>query len=141
MPEEVQLYELMDICLAEGRQVSLPLIKCKGVMVPALLPSREALVADEYGIATVRAEGRRELAPGSLDLVIVPGVAFAPNGARLGLGAGFYDRFLEEQAPQAVRIALAFDCQLAADIPMEKHDQRVEAIITETRFIDCRRVQ
>jgi len=56
----------------------------------------------------------------------------------LGMGAGFYDRFLSESEPQALRIALCFDCQLAEKIPMEVHDQRVEAIITETRFIDCR---
>ena len=140
LPDEVQLYELMDSCLAEGRQVVLPLIKRKGFMVPVLLPGREALVTGEYGIATVRAEARRELAPERLDLIIVPGAAFAPNGARLGLGAGFYDRFMAEQAPQALRVALAFDCQLADSLPMEEHDQYVQFILTESRQIICGKV-
>lgn len=140
LPDEVQLYELMDMCLAEGRQVSLPLIKGKGVMAPVVLPGPEALVTGEYGIATVRAEGRRELAPESLDLIIVPGAAFAPDGARLGLGAGFYDRFMAEQAPQALRVALAFDCQLADSLPMEEHDQYVQFLLTESRQIICGKV-
>lgn len=140
LPEEVQLYELMDACLAEGRQVSLPLIKRRGVMVPALLPGREALVPGEYGIGTVRAEGREEIAPESLDLIIVPGAVFAPDGARLGFGAGFYDRFLAEQAPQALRVALAFDCQLADSLPMEAHDQYMQFILTESRQIICGKV-
>ena len=141
MPDEVQLEELLAHSLAQGKRVGLPYVIEKGLMGAVRLPDMESLVEGAYGIPTV-AEGRRELLPlGSFDLVLVPGVAFAEDGSRLGMGAGFYDRFLSEAEPKARRIALCFDCQFTADIPMEVHDQRVEAIITETRFIDCRRAQ
>ena len=97
----------------------------------------DSLVEGAYGILTVAEEKREFLSPGLLDLIVVPGVAFGPDGSRLGMGAGFYDRFLSERAPQAHRVALCFDCQLVPEIPVEMHDQRVEAIITETRFINC----
>ena len=139
MQDEVQLEELLSHSLAQSKIVGLPYVIEKGVMGAVKLPDMASLTEGAYGILTVAKEKRELLPPGSFDLVLVPGVAFAEDGSRLGMGAGFYDRFLCEVEPQARRIALCFDCQLAADIPMEKHDQRVEAIITETRFIDCRR--
>ena len=138
MQDEVQLEELLAHSLAQGKRVGLPYVIEKGLMGAVRLPDMESLVEGAYGIPTVSEERREFLPPGSFDLIVVPGVAFGEDGSRLGMGAGFYDRFLSETEPQARRIALCFDCQLADGIPMEVHDQRVEAIITETRFIDCR---
>ena len=138
MADEVQLQGLLEHSLKAGKLLALPYVIAQGLMGAARVKSLAALTEGAYGILTVAEEGREMLPPGSLDLIVVPGVAFGLDGSRLGMGAGFYDRFLSESEPQARRIALCFDCQLAEEIPMEKHDQRVEAIITETRFIDCR---
>lgn len=70
--------------------------------------------------------------PSRLDLVIVPGVAFGPAGERVGMGGGFYDRFLPS-APRALRVALAFDFQLLPALEQDPWDQRVHWIITERR--------
>jgi 5-formyltetrahydrofolate cyclo-ligase len=139
MADEVQLQGLLEHSLKAGKFLALPYVISQGMMGAARVKSLAALTEGAYGILTVAEEGRVMLPPGSLDLIVVPGVAFGLDGSRLGMGAGFYDRFLSEREPQARRIALCFDCQLAEEIPMEVHDQRVEAIITETRFIDCRR--
>ena len=64
-------------------------------------------------------------------VALVPGAAFDRKGGRLGLGAGFYDRFLTEKAPQGYRCALAFSCQLVERVPMEPHDVAVQYIVTE----------
>lgn len=66
-----------------------------------------------------------------LDLVLVPGVAFGRQGERLGMGAGFYDRFLP-RIPSALRVVLAFDFQLLEELDQQPWDQPVDWIITET---------
>ncbi len=74
----------------------------------------------------------REIAPGEIDLVIVPGVAFTPDGAtRLGRGGGFYDRFLSEPTLEAKSIGVCFALQLRENLPREAHDLPVDLVITE----------
>lgn len=70
------------------------------------------------------------LAPAeNLKLVIVPGRAFTEKGLRLGRGKGYYDRFLAKCAPDCLKIALLYTCQLVPDLPHEKHDLLVDHII------------
>ncbi len=68
--------------------------------------------------------------PESLDLVLVPGVAFSPDGSRLGYGGGYYDRFLP-RCTRARLLALAFEEQMLPNgaIPCEAHDLRVAQVI------------
>lgn len=68
---------------------------------------------------------------------LVPGLAFTANGARLGRGAGYYDR-LFQQFPQGKRIGIAWEMQLLPEIPQEPWDLPMDYIVTETRTIDCR---
>jgi len=74
------------------------------------------------------------LDPALLDLVFVPGVGFGLQGERLGMGVGFYDRYLP-QAARALRIALAFDFQLLPKLEQESWDQRMHWIWTERRQV------
>ena len=67
-----------------------------------------------------------------LDLIFVPGVAFGELGERIGRGQGYYDRFLP-RAPQALRVALAFDFQVLHSLPQASHDQPVHWVVTELR--------
>lgn len=79
--------------------------------------------------------------PAAIDLVLVPGVAFGSRGERVGLGKGFYDRFLKK-LPHAVRIGLAFDFQLLPieePIPLNPWDERVDFVVTESRVVACER--
>lgn len=73
----------------------------------------------------------------SLDIILVPGLAFTRGGLRLGRGGGFYDRLLAHPDFRARRIGIAYDLQIIDDIPCEPHDQRVHQIITETGLIDA----
>ena len=75
--------------------------------------------------------------PGILDVIFVPGAAFGPRGERVGMGAGFYDRYLV-QAPRALKVALAFDFQLVDGIKPEPWDQPVDWIWTEKRSVQLR---
>ena len=67
-------------------------------------------------------------------VVFVPLVGFTAAGARLGMGAGHYDRWLKAH-PQMQAIGLAWDCQEVTALPLEAHDQPLAAIITPTRLI------
>lgn len=67
------------------------------------------------------------------DLVLVPGMAFDFNGNRLGRGKGFYDRILATVS--GVKCGVAYDFQLAENIPVESHDAKVDFIVTPTRCL------
>ncbi|RQW45894.1 5-formyltetrahydrofolate cyclo-ligase [Novosphingobium sp. LASN5T] len=67
------------------------------------------------------------------DVLFVPLVGFTADGGRLGQGGGHYDRWLEAH-PQTKAIGLAWDCQLADDLPREPHDRPLHAVVTPTRL-------
>jgi 5-formyltetrahydrofolate cyclo-ligase len=69
------------------------------------------------------------VSPDRLDLIVVPGLAFAANGNRLGRGAGFYDRFLSTTPEYTVKIGVCFAFQLLLEIPSECHDVKVDALV------------
>jgi 5-formyltetrahydrofolate cyclo-ligase len=69
------------------------------------------------------------------DLIIVPVLGFDQNKNRLGLGGGYYDRFLAGQ-PKALKIGLAYELSFVkAGLPQESHDIRLDKIITQKRII------
>ena len=75
---------------------------------------------------------------GAPDLVIAPLLGFDRRGGRLGQGAGHYDRALAalRAAKPVFVIGLAFSGQEIAELPAESHDQRLDAILTETDYIE-----
>ena len=76
-----------------------------------------------------RLYGNTIINPNELNLVIVPGRAFTTAGTRIGRGAGYYDRFLENLSVPT--IALAFSFQILSELPQAEHDIRISQVITE----------
>lgn len=70
------------------------------------------------------------------DWLFVPGVGFSLNGARLGRGKGFYDRYFEHAS--GLKIALAWTGQIKEKIPVESHDYHMDYIITESYCWDVK---
>lgn len=66
--------------------------------------------------------------PAAFDLVLVPGIAFTREGARLGYGGGYYDRYLPRCA-KATWVATAYAEQLLATLPTEAHDIRLPHLV------------
>ena len=64
-------------------------------------------------------------------LVLVPGLAFTRDGARLGRGGGFYDRLLHGQAANACKDGICFEVQLVEFVPSEPHDVVLDAVVTD----------
>jgi len=81
----------------------------------------------------------KEEAPGTIDLILLPGVAFTRNGGRLGYGGGFYDKLLARMPHRPALVAAAFALQVVADIPLEDTDHAVEWLVTENEKLRCNR--
>ena len=73
----------------------------------------------------------KEVDPRELDLVMVPGVAFTRDGARMGNGQGYYDRLLDRVRPDAPLVALAYERQLFPELAVSPHDVFMDKVITE----------
>lgn len=66
-------------------------------------------------------------------IIIVPLVAFDAKGYRLGFGKGFYDKTIESMAKMKdmITIGVGYEFQKVAEVPKEKHDQKLDLVITE----------
>jgi 5-formyltetrahydrofolate cyclo-ligase len=100
-----------------------------------LLESRDELTPNAWGILEPRPDLRgaagKQAKTVSVDLALIPGAAFDRRGGRLGRGKGFYDRFLPRLRPDALKVGLAFECQLAPEVPLEPQDVCMDLVITE----------
>lgn len=70
--------------------------------------------------------------PETIDLVLVPGLAFSKDRHRLGRGGGFFDRLLSGRAANAFKLGLGFSFQVLDAVPTEGHDVVMHAVVTET---------
>lgn len=138
-PDELQLNELFAACLTDKKVLAIPFIIGKGEMQAVEVPSLDALEVGAFNIQTVKPELRKVIKPAKIDCVIVPGAAFDFHGNRLGLGGGYYDRFLP-RAVNAKKIALAYDFQLVDSLPTEDHDAKIDIVMTLKRSV-CNEVQ
>ena len=93
-----------------------------------------AWIAGAYGIREPDGARSTEIPPAEIDLVLCPCTAFDGAGNRLGMGGGYYDRFLPRCEKAAV-VSVAFEVQRAAKIPMDRYDRGVDAVITEQALI------
>jgi 5-formyltetrahydrofolate cyclo-ligase len=75
------------------------------------------------------------LAPGELDLILVPALAATPAGFRLGYGSGFYDRALSLFCPPATSLCVVFESQMRTELPIAEHDVPCHVVITEAGLV------
>lgn len=101
--------------------------------VPQDPSSADAFEVGSWGVLEPSL-GARAVAPGDIAGFLVPGLAFDREGARMGRGKGFYDRCLA--LSEGFRIGVAFASQIAdSPLPMEAHDVRMDAVVTENGII------
>lgn len=139
MGSEIDPVPLLARFAATGAQIVLPRTAPKGSGLPLsfhLWSPGQSLVKSEFGVVEPRPEAA-QLTP---DLVIVPLLAFDGLGHRMGYGQGHYDRTLEALRARypLVAIGLAFDAQKVASVPREDHDQPLDGILTQTRYMALR---
>jgi len=71
-----------------------------------------------------------------VEAMIIPAVAVAEDGTRLGRGKGYYDRALASLPSSIPVVALVHDAELLAEIPSESHDQKVSWVSTCSNLLE-----
>jgi 5-formyltetrahydrofolate cyclo-ligase len=114
----------------------------KTLVYPSIDPDTNVMtfrVVDELASLEERGKGFREPSPDAEevarpDAVVVPALAVAPTGHRLGYGAGYYDRALAA-APGSFSVVVAFDYQLLVEVPTLAHDVAAKLVVTDARAL------
>lgn len=131
-------YAMIQALLAGGRRVCVPRIDAQNRIQPHLITSLDDLQpggADQFNLPVPAADSPIELSPGPT-ITLVPGLAFTRSGQRLGMGGGYYDRFLADH-PDTFSIGVCYGWQLVDELPIEPHDQVVDAVVTPGGVIYC----
>ncbi len=136
LPGEVGTDRLIARALSERKRVICPRVRPHGQLEHREISERSQLTDAAFGLREPNPEVASPVDPGLADLIVVPGVAFVEDGSRLGMGGGYYDRFLTGHT--APRVGLAYEMQLLDTVPSSDHDQSVDFIVTEMRVIRCR---
>lgn len=136
---EINTHPLIKAVLKSGRQIYLPLCHPQEhrLSLHPLVDFYRDLSPGHYGILEPTTPAATT---STLDLVVVPGLAFSPSGHRLGFGGGYYDRFLLSLSPSVTTLALALEDFILpeADLPRDSHDYPVHYLITEKRSMNCK---
>jgi 5-formyltetrahydrofolate cyclo-ligase len=137
LPDELDTAPLLERLRRCGKSILLPRVDAiKKRLTFHEFDEASPLRRGPFGIAEPRSEALEiGLDPG--DVVVLPGLAFDPEGGRLGFGGGYYDRSLD--TPDGLRpllIGYAYECQIQPSVPKTGHDRVVDVIVTE-RCVRC----
>ena len=123
---EVDVLETILKTLDSGKGAFVPVLR-NGELIPSRLKSMDSLKKGTFGI--LEPEDPELVNPETLDLVVVPGVAFDREGNRLGRGRGFYDRFLKKT--RAFKIGVAYETQILDKIRKSHEDVKMDKVVTD----------
>ena len=137
MKGESNLVGFIRQALLDGKEVYIPVCLPERQMEAGRLIDMEHFEKGPLGLRNLPA-GYEVTSPESLDLVLIPGLAVSQEGIRLGMGAGYYDRYLA-RVPFEKRVAALWDFQVIPDIPSEPFDQKIAKIVTDKSVIVTKR--
>jgi 5-formyltetrahydrofolate cyclo-ligase len=128
---EVQTFDIIQESLNMNKKIGLPRIINSNIIKFYLIIETSLdqvkLTKEKYGVIE-NTDSDIELT--SIDLLIIPGIAFDKYCNRIGYGKGFYDRYICNNNP-GNKIGLAFERQLVGSIPINENDKKVDFIVTE----------
>lgn len=138
MNEEIHTKGIILNALEEGKRVCVPKVEVKGRVMKAIeIKSLNQMIeTPPFGILEPPTFDSK-LDIDEIELIVVPGLAFDKDGGRVGYGGGYYDKFLS-QPHKSKKVVLAYDFQVFENVPVEKHDVKVDYIITEKQVISCK---
>jgi len=128
---EVQTFDIIRESLRMNKQIGLPRVINSQIIKFYLILEKSLgqikLTKEKYGVM-INSDSNVDLE--AIDLILIPGVAFDKKCNRIGYGKGFYDKYIETANP-AKKIGLAFQKQIVEHIPINKHDKKLDLIVTE----------
>ena len=123
--QEVRTIPMLEQALREGKRVAVP--KVYGDEMKFIYLDDLSKVEKGYsGIPEPVEDG--PVADDSTALVLMPGLAFDPQGHRIGYGGGFYDKFLSAE-PSHPTLALCYDFQMLPYLETEEFDMPVDCVL------------
>lgn len=123
--QEVRTVAMLERAMADGKRVAVP--KCYGDEMRFIYMDDLSRVEKGYaGIPEPIADG--PVADDKTALVLMPGLAFDPQGHRIGYGGGFYDKFLAAE-PEHPTLALCYDFQMLDRVDTEEFDIPVDLVL------------
>ena len=123
--QEVRTVAMLEQAIRDGKRVAVP--KCYGDEMRFLW--MDDLSKVEKGYANIPEPIADEpVADDPTALVLMPGLAFDPDGHRIGYGGGFYDKFLAAE-PGHPTLALCYDFQMLPHLETEAHDLPVDVVL------------
>ncbi len=125
LPDEPQTSNFIKQLLSKNKRVVVPRIEGEEMNFYDI---SEGVFKGAFGIMEPIAT--TPINPAEMDVMIVPGVAFTRQGARLGRGKGFYDKYLSHKDFHAYTIGVCYPCQVVENIPTEEHDKPLDLVIT-----------
>ena len=137
---EIDLAQLADQARRRHKTCYYPHLGPSSWMHPKMLfvPATLSWRANRYGIAEPVVPFRFAVATQTLNLLLLPLVAFDRCGQRLGRGAGYYDRLLGPLRSKPTLIGIAYARQEVTLVPHAPHDVPLDYVVTEEGWIDCR---
>lgn len=128
IPPEPDLTAVLTACLRQGKTLLLPRCGENGEMTAHRMTDFGQLVSGTYGILEPGPD-LEVFPPERIELILTPGLAFSPQGARLGRGKGYYDRFLPRTGART--IGICYRSRILRSIPTEIWDRCVDAVISD----------
>lgn len=111
-------------------------LEAKNLRIFEIANLDEGFCVGAWGVMQPDTEKAKEVDIKEIDVVIVPGLAFDKQRNRLGRGAGFYDRFLQDITPPTKKVGIAFEFQILENLPTNlSWDQKVDTIVSENFVI------
>jgi len=133
---EIETTELISRAQSEKKRVLLPVtLNTTGDMGVGIIERTTSVSNGHFSIPEPQRDQNYDLS--TIDLVLVPGVAFDSTGGRIGQGGGYYDRFLANLS--MIKIGFCFSNQLTDEpIQCDDHDIKMNFVITDLEVIQCR---
>ena len=126
---------LLDLLVAAGKRVILPLLQSDGDLSWAAYAGPESLVTATRGLLEPVTEPLGVEAVQTADAVLAPGMAVDRAGIRLGRGGGSYDRVLARVPVGTFTCVLLNSEEVLDTVPWASHDRRVGAVATEAGLL------
>ncbi len=136
MRTEIDVTILERAARSAGKSVAAPRMIDDGRALELRAWDADVAPASSGRIVREPPESAPRVDPESVDLVVVPGLAFDERGARLGYGAGLYDGLLP-RCTRAARVGVCLDFQLVPEVPETAGDQRVHRVVTDERVLSA----
>lgn len=128
LPDEVNTHLLIERLLKKGKRVLLPVVIDNENMILREYTGQQDLKEGALHIMEPIGKEFPEQAYSQIDVAIIPGMSFDPQGNRLGRGKGYYDKFLQ-QVPYIYKIGICFDFQKVEHVPSEDTDIIMDEVV------------